>query len=75
MLEHCPQRISNWPPKFDGNPFFQPWGQLQDHIVQHLFISNLGQIEKLFSMSALTPSVNLLGLISTCALIGMLDLG
>ncbi len=38
------------------------------------FISNLGQIEKLFSMSALTPTVKPLGLISTFAPIGMLDL-
>jgi hypothetical protein len=36
----------------------------------------LGQIEKFsFSISALTPSAKLLGLISTFAPIGMLDLG
>jgi hypothetical protein len=35
----------------------------------------LRQIEKFFSISALTPSAKLLGLISTFAPIGMLDLG
>jgi hypothetical protein len=55
--------------------FFQPWGQRQDPtIVQHLLVT-WGQIEKFFSVSALTPSVNPLGLISTFAPIGMLDLG
>jgi hypothetical protein len=39
------------------------------------FISNLGQIEKLVSMSALTLTVKPSGLISTFAPIGMLDLG
>jgi hypothetical protein len=40
-----------------------------------VFISNLGQIEKIFfSISALTPSVKPLGLISTFAAKGMLDL-
>jgi hypothetical protein len=37
--------------------------------------SNLGQIEKFLLVSALTPSVKPLGLISTFAPIGMLDLG
>jgi hypothetical protein len=35
----------------------------------------LGQIEKFFSISALTPSVKPLGPISTFGPIGMLDLG
>jgi hypothetical protein len=39
------------------------------------FISNFGRIEKFFSSSALTPSVKPLGLISTFAPIGVLDLG
>jgi hypothetical protein len=38
------------------------------------FIPNLGQIEKIFSISALTLSVKPLQLISTFAPIGMLDL-
>ncbi len=64
-------RVANWPPKFDGI-LFQP---IQGHHkVQH-FISNLGQIEKFFSISAWTPSVKPLGLILTFAPIGMLDLG
>jgi hypothetical protein len=39
------------------------------------FISNLGQIEKLFYTSALTPSIKPFGLISTFAPIEMLNLG
>jgi len=38
------------------------------------FIRNLGQIEKIFSISALTLSVKPLQLISTFAPTGMLDL-
>jgi hypothetical protein len=38
-------------------------------------MSNFGQIEKVFSSSALTPSVKPVGLISTFAPIGMLHLG
>jgi hypothetical protein len=45
-------------------------GPIQGHI-----ISNLGQIEKIFPISALTPNVTPLWLISTFAPIGMLDLG
>jgi hypothetical protein len=41
--------------------------------VQHLLVT-WGQIEKFFSISALTPSVKPLGPISTFAPIGMLDL-
>jgi len=49
-------------------------GPIQGHNIQHLF-TNLGQFEKFFSMSTLTPNVKPLGLISTFAPIGMLDLG
>jgi hypothetical protein len=42
--------------------------------VSSTFISKLGQIEKIFSSSDLTPSVKPLGLISTFASIGMFDL-
>jgi hypothetical protein len=48
-------------------------GPIQGHKVQH-FINNLGQIE-VFLISALTPSVKPLVLISTFEPIGMLDLG
>jgi len=41
---------------------------------QRAFISNFGQIEKIFSCSVLTPSVKPLALISTFAPIGTLDL-
>jgi hypothetical protein len=41
--------------------FFQPWvGPMQSHKVQYLF-SNLGKIEKFFSITALTLSVKALG--------------
>jgi hypothetical protein len=67
-------RIANWPPKFDGILFFSLGGQYKA-IKSLAFISNLGQIEKfLKKISALTPSVKPLGLISTFAPIGMLDL-
>jgi hypothetical protein len=49
-------RVSNWPPKFNGI-LFPTLGPIQGHKVQHLF----GQIEKIFSSSALTPSVKALG--------------
>jgi hypothetical protein len=58
--------VANWLPKLDGI-LFQPWGQYK--------AIKLGQIEFFFSISALTPSVKPLGLISTLAPIGMLDLG
>jgi hypothetical protein len=52
--------------------FFQPWGQYKAIKVQHSLVS-WGQIEKNFPISPLTPSEPL-GLISTFAPIGMLDL-
>jgi len=39
------------------------------------FINSLGQIENIFSISALTPSVKHMWPISTFPPIGMLDLG
>jgi hypothetical protein len=71
MLEPLVPRIANWLPKFNGIPFFQPWVPIHSH---KAFCSNLGQIEKFFSILALIPSVKSLGLISTFASIGMLDL-
>jgi hypothetical protein len=50
---------------------FLALGPIQRHKVQHY----LGQIEKIFSILALTHIVKPLGLISTFAPIGMLDLG
>jgi hypothetical protein len=71
-------RAANWPPKFQAILFFffsPPWGQYKA-LKSSAFISTLGQIEKfLLSISALNPSVKPLGLISTFAPIGMLDLG
>jgi hypothetical protein len=54
-------------------PFFQPLCQYKGHKTS-AFISNLGQIEKFFSISPLTATVKPLGLISTFASIGILDL-
>jgi hypothetical protein len=58
-------RFANWLPEFDGFLFLLALGPIQGHKVQHLPISSLGQIENIFSISALTPSVKPLGMIST----------
>jgi hypothetical protein len=54
--------------------FFELWGQYKAIKVQHLLVT-WGRLKSFFSISALTPSVKPLGLISTFAPIGMLDLG
>jgi hypothetical protein len=72
MMKTLAPRVANWLPKFNGI-LFSALGPIQGHKVL-AFISNLGQIEKIFSISALTPSVKPLGLISTFAPIRMLDL-
>jgi hypothetical protein len=54
--------------------FFQPWGPIQGHNVQHLLVT-WGRLNFFIFMSTLTPGVKPLGLISTFAPIGMLDLG
>ncbi len=54
-------------------PFFQPRGQCET--IKFSIYLYWGQIEKFFSISALTPSVKPVGLISTFAPIRMLDLG
>jgi hypothetical protein len=66
-------RVANWLPKFNGI-LFSALGTIQGHKVQHLLVA-LGQIENIFSISALSPSVKPLRLISTLAPIRMLDLG
>jgi hypothetical protein len=63
--------LEQWPLKC-GGILFPALGPIR-HRVQHY--EYLGQIEKLFSISALTPNVKPLGLISTFVPIGMLDLG
>jgi len=50
-------------------PFFQPWSQK----VQHLLIT-LGRLKRSFLFQAFAPSLKPLGLISTFAPLGMLDL-
>jgi hypothetical protein len=50
--------------------FFQPLGQYK---AQHLLVT-WGRLKIIFCISALTPSVKPLGLISTFAPIGMLDI-
>jgi hypothetical protein len=62
-------RVANWRPKSIGI-LFLALEPIQSHKVQRY----LGQIEKKNSISALTRSVKPLGLISTFAPIGMLDL-
>jgi hypothetical protein len=66
-------KVANRPVKFDGILFSAknfPRPKIS------AFISNSGQAEKYFSLSALTPIVKALGLISlNFAPIGMLDLG
>jgi hypothetical protein len=54
--------------------FFQAWGPIQGHSIQHLLVT-WGRLISFFKISALIPSVQPLGLISTFAPIGMLDLG
>jgi hypothetical protein len=67
MLEPWPQGLQiGFPNQFNGIPF-STLGPIQGHKVQHW--------DRLkFSISALTPSVKPLGLISIFAPIGMLDL-
>jgi hypothetical protein len=51
LSKHWSPRVANWLPKFVGILFFYALGPIQGHKVQH-FISNLGQIEFFFSISA-----------------------
>jgi hypothetical protein len=66
-------RVADWPSIFDGIRFSAS-GPVQVHNVQHLLVT-WGRLKSLFSISALTRGVKHLGLISTFAPIGMLDLG
>jgi hypothetical protein len=66
--------VANWPPKLDGILFLSFGGQYKAIKVQHLLVT-WGRLKFFFSISALTPRVKPLGLISTFAPIGMLDLG
>jgi hypothetical protein len=62
MLQHWPQGVANWPPKSDGILFFSTNIGTNTRPQSSAFSSsNLGQIEKLFFVSALTPSVKALG--------------
>jgi len=75
MLEHWSTRVTtNWLPKFDGILFSALGRPRQGHKVQHLLVT-WGRLKRSFPFSAFTPSVKPLGLISTFAPIGMLDLG
>jgi hypothetical protein len=53
--------------------FFKALGPIQGHEVQHLLVT-WGRLKRFFNISALTATVKPLGLISTFAPIGMLDL-
>ncbi len=60
MLEYWPpQELQIGFPKFNGILFFQPWGLILGHKIQHLLVA-WGQIGNFFSISALTPSVKAL---------------
>ncbi len=61
--------------KSGTNHYDWPIRNRKQQLGSSAFINNLGQVDKLFPSSALTPSVRPLGLISTFATIGMLDLG
>jgi len=65
-------RASNWLPKFDGI-LFSALGPIQGHKVQHILVT-WGQIENIYSISALAPNAKPVGADSTFASIGMLDL-
>jgi len=66
-----PQGLQNGFPNFMVL-VFSP-GPIQGHKVQHLLVTS-GRLKIIFCVSALTPSVQPLGLISTSPPIGMLDL-
>jgi hypothetical protein len=67
-------RVANWPPEFDGI-LFPALGPIQGHKSSG-FINTQGRLKSFFfSISSLTLSVKPLGLLSTFAPIGMLDLG
>jgi hypothetical protein len=72
MLEHWPQGLQIGLPNLMVS-FFQPWSQYKT--IKFRIYLYWGQIGKFFSISALTPSVKPMGLISTFASIGGLDLG
>jgi len=63
MLKYWPQGLQIGLPNLMVS-FFQPWGQIQGHNVQHLLVT-WGRLKSFFSMPALTPSVKPLGMIST----------
>jgi len=67
------RRVVHWPPIFGGT-LFPALGPIQGQNVQHLLVT-WGRLKSFFSISALTGGVKHLGLISTFAPIGMLDLG
>jgi len=62
----------NWPPKFDVI-LFPALGPIQGHKVQHLVVT-WGILKSFFFYFSLDSDVKPLGLISTFALRGMLDL-
>jgi len=73
MLEHWPQGLQIGFPNWMLS-FFSPLGPTQGHKVQHLLV-NWGRLKSFFFLfQPLTPSAKQLGLISTFAPIGMLDL-
>jgi hypothetical protein len=73
MLEHWPQGFQIAFPNSMAI-LFSALGRILGHKVQHLLVT-WGRLKSFFSISARTPSVKPLRLISPFAPIGMLDWG
>ncbi len=71
MLKHWPPKGCKLASQIRLYPFFQPFGQYTKPYIKFSIYSSLGQIENIFSISAVTPSVKHLGFTP----IVMLDLG
>ncbi len=71
MLEHWPQGLACIGFRNSTVSFFSALGPIQGHKVQHLLVTWGSRLKRFFSISALTPCVKPLVLIST---FGMLDL-
>jgi hypothetical protein len=65
MLEHWPQGLQIGLPNLMVS-FFQALGPIQGHKVRYLLVLG-GRLKSFFSISALTPNVKPLELISTIA--------
>ncbi len=71
MLKHWAPKGCKLASQIQLYPFFQPFGQYTKPYIKFSIYNSLGQIENIFSISALTLIVKPLGFTP----IGMLDLG